>query len=59
MCLLRLLIVPSQAWREYGVHWVQLDEPRHLYLHSVDSLRAVAANAAQAGDQAAFYLRRA
>ena len=119
VCLLRLPIVPSVAWREYGVDWVQLDAPRHLYLHSEDSLRtlatqvglrldavqhdstafqfwgseqyrrgialrdprslaqdpastlftaaelaaferrAQAANAAQAGDQAAFYLQRA
>lgn len=119
VCVLRLPVVSSEAWRTYGVDWVQLDAPRHLYLHSVDSVRALAqqaglrleavqhdstafqfwgseqyrqgialrdprslavnpasplfsaaqraaferraeaANAAQAGDQAAFYLRRA
>ena len=35
----------GMAWREYGVDWVQLDAPRHLYLHSVDSLRTLAAQA--------------
>lgn len=40
-CLLRVPTV-AQAWEEYGVNWVQLDPPRHLYLHSPDSLRRLA-----------------
>ena len=43
--LVRIPVVPSAAWVEYGVDWVQLDAPRHLYLHSEQSLR-IAARAA-------------
>jgi SAM-dependent methyltransferase len=33
------------AWECYGVDWVQLDAPRHLYLHTERSLRILAAQA--------------
>ncbi len=29
----------AYAWNRYGVNWVQLDAPRHLYLHSERSFR--------------------
>ena len=32
------------AWSHYGVDWVQLDAPRHLYLHTEKSFRMVAKN---------------
>ena len=35
-------VVDSYAWRTYGVDWVDLDAPRHLYLHSIRSLTRVA-----------------
>jgi predicted TPR repeat methyltransferase len=35
-------VVSSEAWRTYGVDWVQLDAPRHLYLHSARSIELVA-----------------
>jgi SAM-dependent methyltransferase len=41
-CLVRMPVVPSQAWREYGVDWVGLDAPRHLFIHSVESVRLMA-----------------
>lgn len=41
-CLLRIPIVPSVVWDEYGVNWVQLDAPRHYYNHSVESIRRLA-----------------
>lgn len=37
-CLVRIPIVSSLAWEKYGVNWVELDAPRHLFLHSVDSI---------------------
>jgi SAM-dependent methyltransferase len=40
--LVRIPIVSSAAWREYGVHWVQLDAPRHFYLHSLTSMELLA-----------------
>ena len=41
-CVIRIPTVSSQAWETYGVDWVELDAPRHLYLHSKDSLRELA-----------------
>lgn len=38
-CLVRVPIVSSWAWEHYGADWVQLDPPRHLVLHSRESLR--------------------
>jgi SAM-dependent methyltransferase len=43
--IVRIPIVGSEAWQIYGANWVQLDPPRHLYLHSLDSLARVAAQA--------------
>ena len=44
-CLVRIPTVSSWAWREYGTDWSALDAPRHLYLHSVRSLRRLAEQA--------------
>jgi len=41
--LLRVPTVSSYAWQHYGINWVQLDAPRHLFLHSVASIDALAA----------------
>ncbi len=30
------------AWRKYGVDWVQLDVPRHLFLHTPKSIQILA-----------------
>lgn len=43
--LLRIPTVDSEAWEHYKVHWVQLDAPRHLYLHSRESLKRLATHA--------------
>lgn len=45
VCVIRMPTVPCHAWRQYGVHWVQLDAPRHAFVHSVKSL-AILADAA-------------
>lgn len=29
----------SYAWNVYGVDWVQLDAPRHFYLHTIESMK--------------------
>lgn len=44
-CLLRVPTVSSHAWRHYGVHWVQLDAPRHLCLFARESIEHLAAAA--------------
>jgi len=35
ICMLRIPTVTSWAWRHYGEDWVQLDAPRHFFLHSI------------------------
>ncbi len=45
---LALICVPlssSFAWREYGTDWVQLDAPRHLFLHSIKSMELISKEA--------------
>ncbi len=41
-CLIRLPTVSSYAWKKYRENWVQLDAPRHLFLHSVGSMKVLA-----------------
>lgn len=43
-CLIRIPVV-NFAWEKYGIHWVQLDPPRHLYLFSEKSFRYLAEKA--------------
>jgi hypothetical protein len=44
-CLIRIPTVSSEAWEQYGVDWVQLDAPRHLFLHSLESMERLAREA--------------
>lgn len=43
--LVRVPVVPSYAWEQYGPDWVQLDAPRHLLVPSVAGMRSLAAQA--------------
>lgn len=40
-CLVRIPLVSSTVWEEYSTDWVELDAPRHLYLHSLKSIELV------------------
>lgn len=40
--LIRTPVSGKHAWREYGTAWVQLDAPRHLFLHTEESIRLLA-----------------
>ncbi len=42
LLLLRIPLAGSWAWRTYGVDWVQLDAPRHLYLFTRRGLETLA-----------------
>ncbi|MFO1292840.1 MAG: class I SAM-dependent methyltransferase [Rubrivivax sp.] len=44
-CLVRVPVVPSYLWEKYGVCWMGLDAPRHLYLHTRESMRIAAERA--------------
>lgn len=50
VCMIRVPTVSSWAWDHYGVNWVQLDAPRHLFLHSQKSIQFLA-------DEMGFELR--
>lgn len=41
-CLIRIPTVSSYAWQHYQLDWVQLDAPRHFFLHSVNSMKQLA-----------------
>jgi SAM-dependent methyltransferase len=43
--MIRIPTVDSHAWDHYRENWVQLDAPRHLYIHSRASLDILAAQA--------------
>jgi len=40
--VIRVPVAGTEAWRVYKENWVQLDPPRHFYLHSEASLRLLA-----------------
>jgi SAM-dependent methyltransferase len=44
-CIIRIPTVSSWAWEHYRENWVQLDAPRHFFLHSLESIALVAASA--------------
>ncbi len=44
ICLIRIP-VKAFAWEKYGVNWVQLDPPRHLFLYTEKSFRFLAEKA--------------
>lgn len=46
--------VVARAWREYGVNWVQLDAPRHLFLYPVETFKSLAEGAGFAVDEVAY-----
>ena len=43
--LIRIPVVDSLAWKMYDTNWFQLDAPRHLYLHSIESIQRLATQA--------------
>lgn len=45
LCLIRIPVASSFAWQHYGVNWVQLDAPRHYFLHTVESMQLLASQA--------------
>jgi SAM-dependent methyltransferase len=40
--LIRIPVADCEAWRIYGADWVQLDAPRHLFLHTRKSIQVLA-----------------
>ena len=42
VCMVRVPVSSSYAWSHYGINWVQLDAPRHFYLHTPKSIATLA-----------------
>ena len=42
VCIIRIPTVSSFAWEKYKTDWVQLDAPRHFFLHSKKSMEILA-----------------
>jgi len=40
--IIRIPVGNSYAWRKYRTHWVQLDAPRHFFLHTIKSMNILA-----------------
>ncbi|HEX4804143.1 MAG TPA: class I SAM-dependent methyltransferase, partial [Myxococcaceae bacterium] len=45
VCLVRIPVIPNEAWDRYRENWVQLDAPRHIFVHSTASLTLLAERA--------------
>ncbi|MEX2213439.1 MAG: class I SAM-dependent methyltransferase [Phycisphaeraceae bacterium] len=45
VCVIKIPVVSDGPWKRYGVRWVELDAPRHLFLHSKRSMRLAAEKA--------------
>jgi predicted SAM-dependent methyltransferase len=54
ICLIRIPIGGSYAWEHYRTNWVQLDAPRHYFLHTVDSMRLLASRSGLLLDQVIY-----
>jgi len=44
ICMIRIPVV-NHAWERYREHWVQIDAPRHFYLHTQNSFGVLAKQA--------------
>ena len=45
LVLIRIPVASSFAWKHYRTNWVQLDAPRHLFLHSIKSMTLLSESA--------------
>jgi SAM-dependent methyltransferase len=52
-CLIRIPLA-NFAWQKYGVNWVQLDPPRHLFLFTEKSFRDLAEKAGFAVEKVVY-----
>ena len=43
--LIRIPLMQQYGWKNYGLNWVGLDAPRHIYIHTIESMRILAEQA--------------
>jgi SAM-dependent methyltransferase len=53
-CIIRVPTASSYAWEHYRENWVQLDAPRHFFLHSKESMELLAQKAGLKIEQIIF-----
>lgn len=52
--IVRIPVRQGAPWREYGLDWVHLDPPRHLYLWTVDGFRNMVGGTSLQIDRSGF-----
>lgn len=45
VCLVRIPVKSEYIWTRYGVNWVQIDAPRHFFIHTTRSFEVLAEKA--------------
>ena len=45
VCLVRMPLKTDFIWTRYGVDWVQIDAPRHFFIHTMKSFEHLVAEA--------------
>lgn len=43
--LIRIPLMDMYGWKKYGLNWVGLDAPRHIFIHSIKSMQILAEQA--------------
>ena len=51
LCIIRIPIVDSFAWKHYKTDWIQIDAPRHFFLYSIKSFELLAEKAGMVIDK--------
>jgi len=54
VCVVQIPLKTETIWNLYGVHWVQIDAPRHFYVHTMGSLRHLSQQASLAVQDVTF-----
>jgi len=44
ICLIRMPIKTEYIWDRYGINWVQIDAPRHFFIHTLKSFKLLTEN---------------
>jgi len=42
VCMIRMPIKTDYIWNRYGINWVQIDAPRHFFIHTIKSFKLLA-----------------
>lgn len=53
-CIIRIPTTSSYAWKHYRENWVQLDAPRHYFLHSIESMNIMVEKAGLVVDKVIY-----